>query len=131
MNNVKLTGQPHNICLCSNLELLISKICKMQKDKWLVDSMKDCHLSFSVIPNLQYFHSFSKHRWGYFQWNLRDFCPSIDSLHNYHFDASGSYRYHKTNPNESSGFVQISWRDSIALYNEETDFFSHLNIDHR
>ncbi len=110
----------------------------MKKYIWLVDpKMKDCN--FSRCHSKPARLSFSKHRWRYFKWNLRDFCPSINSLHNYHFDASkSSSRDHKTNPNESNGLVLIFWRDSIALYNEQTEhiyiyffYILHLNIDQR
>ncbi len=93
--------------------------------------MKDCHLSFSVIPNLHTFIHFQNTGEDIFNENLRDFCPSIDSLHNYHFDASGSCRYHKTNPNESSGLVQNFLKRLDRLYNEQTDYLFTFNIYHR
>jgi len=47
--------------------------------------------------------------------------PSLHwHLHNYHFDASK--RHLKTNPYELSGLVQIFWRDSITLYDEQSEF---------
>jgi len=70
-----------------------------------------------VIPNLLDFYSSSKHKWRSFWWNLRDFSLSIDSLRNYDFDASKKLKY------DLSGLIQIFWKDSFALYDDQITLY--------